>query len=300
MMKMIFFCGKSNIIARFLDSHLTEIKQGCILYIKGKSIYGGKMKKISSIFLLAIIMSSFTINPAQAGEIIYHYGDGTSGTTPPTQAQSAVGGFAVVNPETGVVHGVITGSVEYFSNNSQAMVSEYMGCSAGCQIIMQSTSDQNGNVAGIHGPNVTYKNDRNVFQVVETDVFQTETITEFASNTYAVETDIGVSRSARFYEFGVQDLKNTNGVFQINEVAPPQNTSAQVSATTKEYVCEESSTICSQRLSNASTTISEEVVSFSERKTSEQVLTQVVAEAKTKIREQISLILSMLGKWVIN
>jgi hypothetical protein len=41
-------------------------------------------------------------------------------------------------------------------------------------------------------------------------------------------------------------------------------------------------------------------VSFSERKTNEQVLTQVVAEAKTKIREQISLILSMLGKWVID
>jgi hypothetical protein len=120
-MKMIFFCGKNTIKARFLDSYLTRINQGCILYIKGKSIYGGKMKKILSIFLLAITMSSLTINPVQAGEIIYHYGDGTSGTTPPTQTQSAVGGFAVVNPETGVVHGVIVGSIEYFGGNDRTM-----------------------------------------------------------------------------------------------------------------------------------------------------------------------------------
>jgi len=64
-------------------------------------------------------------------------------------------------------------------------------------------------------------------------------------------------------------------------------------------VCEESSIICSKRISNNSTTLNEEVTSFSERKTSEQVLVQVVAEAKVKIREQISLILSMLERWII-
>ena len=175
-----------------------------------------------------------------------------------------------------------------------------MGCPAGCLIVRQSTSDQNGNVAGVHGPDVTYNQDRNVFQSVQTNTVQSQTVTESASNSSAVETDISVSRSVRVYEFGVQDLTNTNGAFQMNEIAPPQNTSAQVSATTKEFICEESSVICSQRLSNTSTTISEEVTYFGERKTSEQVLAQVVAEAKTKIREQISLILSMLERWIID
>ena len=258
------------------------------------------MKKLISLLSLLFLLPIFSISTANAGETIYHYGDGTSGTTPPTPAQAAVGGFAVVNPETGVVHGVIVGSIEYFGGNNRTMGHEYMGCPAGCLIVQQSTSDQNGNVAGVHGPDVTYNQDRNVFQSVQTNTVQSQTVTESASNSSAVETDISVSRSVRVYEFGVQDLTNTNGAFQMNEIAPPQNTRAQVSATTKEFICEESSVICSQRLSNTSTTISEEITYFGERKTSEQVLAQVVAEAKTKIREQISLILSMLERWIID
>ena len=256
------------------------------------------MKKSLAIALLSVFLIAPSFN-AHASETIYHYGDGTSGTTPPTPVQAAVGGFAIVNPETGVVHGVIVGSIDYFGGNNRTMGSEYMGCPAGCLIVQQSTSDQNGNVAGVHGPDVTYNQDRNVFQSVQTNTVQTQTVTESASNTSAVETDISVSRSTRVYEFGVQDLTNSNGAFQMNEIAPPQKTSAQISATTKEFVCEEAGVICSQRLSNASTTLGEEVISFSERKTSQQVLAQVVEEAKTKIREQISLILSMLERWII-
>ena len=263
------------------------------------------MKKILSILLLTITMSNFTVSSAQASGTIYHYGDGTSGTTPPTPAQAAVGGFAIVNPETGVVHGVIAGSIEHFGGNNKTMGSEYMGCSAGCLIVQQSIADQNGNFNGMRTQEdgskiVTYIPNREVFQVVETDVVQTQTVTESASNNSAVETDISVSRSTSVYEFGVQDFSNTNGAFQMTEVAPTQNTSAQVSATTKEFVCEEAGVICSQRLSNASTTLGEEVISFSERKTSQQILTQAVAEARTKIQEQINLILSMLGRWTLN
>lgn len=258
------------------------------------------MKNIFKKIIIALILPLTLTSPANAEEIIYHYGDGTSGTTPSTPAQAAVGGFAVVNPETGVVHGVIVGSIEYFGGNNRTMGSEYVGCSTGCLIVQQSTSDQNGNVSGIHGPNVTYNDNRNVFQVAESNTTQSQTVTESASNTFAIETEVSVSRSVRNYEFGVQDLTNTNGAFQITEVAPDQNTSAQVSATTKEIYCEESSMICSQRLRNTSTTINEEVTYFGERKTSEQVLAQVVVEAKTKIREQISLILSMLERWILN
>lgn len=261
------------------------------------------MKKILSILLLTITMSNFTVSSAQASETIYHYGDGTSGTTPPTPTQSAVGGFAVVNPETGVVQGVIAGSIEYFSNNNKTMGAEYMGCSTGCLIIQQSTATQDGNVVGISTNErieVKYDGNRNVFQVAESNTTQSQTVTESASNTSAIETEVSVSRSVRNYEFGVQDFRNSTGQFQMTEVAPTQNTSAQISATTKEFVCEETGVICSQRLSNASTTLGKEVISFSERKRSEQVLAQAVAEARTKIREQLSLILSMLEKWIIN
>jgi hypothetical protein len=222
-----------------------------------------------------------------------------------SQANANVGGYAVVNPETGVVHGVIVASsVDPFQNGGKMPV-EYMGCPAGCIIVQQSTADQNGNVAGVRTQQnnneiVTYNQERNVFQVQEFDVTQTHTITDSASNSSAIETDITVSRSVRVYEFGVQDFRNSNAQFQYNQVAPPQNTGAQISATTKEFACEESSVICSQRLSNSSSTLSEEVMSFNERKTSEQVLAQVVAEARTKIREQLSLILSMLEKWIID
>ena len=122
------------------------------------------MKKGLAVALFSVFLIAPSFN-ANASETIYHYGDGTSGTTAPTPAQSAVGGFAVVNPETGVVHGVIVGSIQYFGGNDRTMSHEFMGCPAGCLIVQQSTSDQNGNVAGIHGPNVTYNDNRNVFQV---------------------------------------------------------------------------------------------------------------------------------------
>ena len=258
------------------------------------------MKKILSVLAIALMFPIASNSTAIANETIYHYGDGTSGTTPPTPAQSAVGGFAVVNPETGVVHGVIVGSIEYFAGNNRTVGSEYMGCSASCSIVQQSTADKNGNVVGLHGPNVTYDYNRNVFQVAESNTTQSQTVTESASNTSAIETEVSVSRSVRNYEFGVQDLTNTNGEFQMTEVAPAQNTNVQVSTSTKQFTCEESSAICSKRVSNTLTTLNEEVTSFTERKTSEQVLTQIVEQSKVKIREQITLILSMLERWIIN
>ena len=264
---------------------------------------GINMKNRFSISLELILLGAFLIVPsfnAQASEIIYHYGDGTSGTTAPTPVQAAVGGFAVVNPETGVVHGVIVGSIEYFGGNDRTMGHEYMGCPAGCLIVQQSTSDQNGNVAGIHGPNVTYNDNRNVFQVAESNTSQSQIVTESASNTSAIETEVSVSRSVRNYEFGVQDLTNTNGAFQMTEVAPAQNTSAQIAATTKEYACSDREMICSRTLSSSSKTVVEESVSFSERSTSTQVQEKVIIEAKNKVREQISLILSMLERWLLN
>ena len=257
------------------------------------------MKKSLAIALFSVFLIAPSFN-AHASETIYHYGDGTSGTTPPTPVQAAVGGFAIVNPETGVVHGVIVGSIDYFGGNNRTMGSEFMGCPAGCLIVQQSTADQNGNVAGIHGPNVTYSQERNVFQMEQSNSSQSQTVTESASNTSAIETEVSASRSVRNYEFGVQDFRNNTGQFQMSEVAPAQNTSAQIATTTKEYACNDREMICSRTLSSRSKTIIEESVSFSERITSTQVQEKVITEAKKKVREQISLILSMLERWLLD
>jgi hypothetical protein len=57
---------------------------------------------------------------------------------------------------------------------------------------------------------------------------------------------------------------------------------------------------CSRTLGDSSNTIVEESVLFNERSTSTQVQEKVIAEAKNKIREQLSLILSMLERWILN
>jgi hypothetical protein len=241
------------------------------------------MKKILTTMSIILILPIISISIAKAGE-----------------TGEAVGGFAVVNPETGVVHGVIVGSIEYFGGNNRTMGSEYMGCPAGCLIVQQSTADQSGNVAGIHGPNVTYNDNRNVFQVAESNTTQSQTITESASNTSTIETEVSVSRSVRNYEFGVQDLRNSAGQFQMTEVAPDQNTSAVIAATTKEYVCNDREMLCSFRTSNSSNILVDELILFNERSTAVQVETKIIAETKNKIREQLSLILSMLERWILN
>jgi hypothetical protein len=211
-----------------------------------------------------------------------------------------LGGYAVVDPSTGVVHGVIVANSSDPFGNGGVMPHEYMGCPAGCIIVQQSTADQNGNVAGVHGPNVSYNQERNVFQMEQSNSSQSQTVIESALNSTSVETEINVNRSSRVYEFGVQELINTNGQFQYNEVSPSQNTFVGVSTTTREYECEESAIICSRLSSIKSTIAGVETVAFSERSTEMQVLEKVVVEAKAKIREHISLILSMLDRWIID
>jgi hypothetical protein len=241
------------------------------------------MKKILTVLFVVLILPIMSISVAKAGE-----------------TSEAVGGFAVVNPETGVVHGVIVGSIEYFGGNNRTMGSEYMGCPAGCLIVQQSTADQSGNVAGIHGPNVTYNDNRNVFQVAESNTTQSQTVTESVSNTSVIETEISVSRSVVNYEFGVQDLRNSTGQFQMTEVAPSQNTVAEVSTKTKQFICEESLLTCSSKVNTSSNILLEESAIFNERLTISQVENKIILETKNKIKEQISLILTMLGAWVIN
>jgi hypothetical protein len=291
------------------------------------------MKKVLSVIAIVLMLPILQTSNANAGE-----------------TGEAVGGFAIVNPATGVVHGVIVGSIEYFGGNDRTMGSEFMGCPVGCLIIKQSTSNQNGNVSGISGPNVTYNQDTSVFQSVQTNTVQTEiitspvltetvtssvlqtsvtetsvtetvtasvlntsvttvtssvlqtfvteTVTSSALNTYVIETSVSVN-SPKIYEFGFQDLTNTTAGIQLNEVAPTQNTSVQISGYTKKFVCEDASETCSKDVSNTSSTLSEEAISFSERKTALEVSSIFAAQNLTLLQSKIERLLILLGLWLL-
>jgi len=53
---------------------------------------------------------------------------------------------------------------------------DYMGCPAGCSLVLQSPADSTGNVAGVHGPNVVYTPADNTFRQVGDDGTPTWTL----------------------------------------------------------------------------------------------------------------------------
>ena len=70
--------------------------------------------------------------------------------TPPPEASEGVGGWAVVDPDTGKVHGVIVGTIDTY-NSVEArggMGHEYMGCHENCVLRFQTRATADGNVAG--------------------------------------------------------------------------------------------------------------------------------------------------------
>ncbi|MEY3341274.1 MAG: hypothetical protein RLZZ269_1185 [Actinomycetota bacterium] len=81
-------------------------------------------------------------------------------------------GYAVVGND-GVVHGVIVCQEGCFGG---VMPIDYMGCPAGCSLVLQSPADSNGNVAGVHGPNVVYTPSDNTFRQIGGDGTPTWTL----------------------------------------------------------------------------------------------------------------------------
>jgi hypothetical protein len=76
---------------------------------------------------------------------------------PPPEALEGLGGWAVVDPETGNVHGVIVGSFtsmeqwEAAAQRQAQSTNSYMGCPAPCVLRFQTRATPDGNVAGYHG-----------------------------------------------------------------------------------------------------------------------------------------------------
>lgn len=78
-----------------------------------------------------------------------------------------VGGWAVVNPETNQVHGVIVCTESVCGSEGSwggVLPGEYMGCTD-CNLVLQTDASEDGNVAGYSGENVTYNPETEDFSV---------------------------------------------------------------------------------------------------------------------------------------
>jgi len=120
-----------------------------------------KLSKLSTI-LLTLTLSIFIASPSFAEEVAPETPTETSApapteTTPayepPAEALNGVGGWAVVDPNTGVVHGVIVCTNEVCGPNGSwagKLPGEYQGCT-NCNLRFQTRATDDGNVAGYSG-----------------------------------------------------------------------------------------------------------------------------------------------------
>ena len=118
--------------------------------------------KLSKMFIIFITLtlSLFISSPSFAEEVPAETPAETSApapaeTTPayepPAEALNGVGGWAVVDPTTGNVHGVIVATIDTFRERNGVIGHEYMGCASNCVLRFQTRATDDGNVAGWHG-----------------------------------------------------------------------------------------------------------------------------------------------------
>lgn len=106
--------------------------------------------------------------------------------TPPPEADDGVGGWAVVNPETGKVHGVIVATKETYEARGGKIGTSYMGCHADCVLRFQTKSTADGNVAGYSsggGTDVSFDKSNDTFKVTTRDGDESRTRTLVPSKT---------------------------------------------------------------------------------------------------------------------
>lgn len=87
----------------------------------------------------------------------------------PAPLSTEQGGWAVIDPETNIVHGVIVCDEAFCGQNGTlggVMPEAYQGCKAGCILRLQTKADENGNVTGLSGhsysPDGSVSNDGSV------------------------------------------------------------------------------------------------------------------------------------------
>jgi hypothetical protein len=140
------------------------------LFVVGGPRYGEDMKtnKLSGIQGIAaatafsLLFAFGASQPAFAEEYI-----------PPPEAFEGPGGWAVIDPTTGVVYGVIVGdwNAETWEEvKNTRTVDGYMGCPAPCELRFQTRATSDGNVAGWHGTQTNVDSNGNATQTKDGSV----------------------------------------------------------------------------------------------------------------------------------
>ena len=122
--------------------------------MKTKKLSG--IRRIAAATSLALLFSFGIAQPSFAEEYV-----------PPPEAFEGLGGWAVIDPTTGIVYGVIVGdwNAETWEEvKNTRTVDGFMGCPAPCALRFQTRATADGNVAGWHGTQTNIDVDGNVTQ----------------------------------------------------------------------------------------------------------------------------------------
>ncbi len=114
------------------------------------------IRRIATATSLALLFSLGIAQPSFAEEYV-----------PPPEAFEGLGGWAVIDPTTGIVYGVIVGdwNAETWEEvKNTRTVDGFMGCPAPCALRFQTRATADGNVAGWHGTQTNVDADGNATQ----------------------------------------------------------------------------------------------------------------------------------------
>ena len=132
---------------------------------------------------------------------------------PPAEASEGVGGWAVVDPVTNQVHGVVVCDISVCGPDGSwggVLQGEYMGCT-NCNLRFQTRATADGNVAGYSGPEVTWNEPEDNF-VIESQSTSSDGVTTKSKkklNPSLTATD-GVN-----LETGIQDIETTKETSEV-------------------------------------------------------------------------------------
>jgi hypothetical protein len=140
--------------------------------MKTKKLSG--IRRIAAATALSLLFSFGIAQPSFAEEYV-----------PPPEAFEGPGGWAVIDPTTGVVYGVIVGdwNAETWEEvKNTRTVDGFMGCPAPCELRFQTRATADGNVAGWHGTQTNVDADGNATQTNDGSVRFDEATGNFQIN----------------------------------------------------------------------------------------------------------------------
>lgn len=132
------------------------------------------IQKTATATALTLLLSFGLAQPAFAEEYV-----------PPPEAFEGPGGWAVIDPTTGIVYGVIVGDWNeetWQEVKNTRTVDGFMGCPAPCELRFQTRATADGNVAGWHGTQTNIDADGNATQTNDGSVRFDESTGNFQIN----------------------------------------------------------------------------------------------------------------------